>query len=723
MLENLRLAVKGQKRLITIFLVTIFIPTITLSIFGIRAIRNERYRIDKQLENEHRRVAEILKSQIGSLFKDLESSLFSLVQSNAFKQKDEVQINTLLNARIADLPLVEHVFVAFAEEEPWFPFFQPGSHRKSSSFGDPLDQNLPPGLKSAEAFEFQDKNYEKAIRLYNSIAELSGDTQIKAQMFANISRCLMKAKDYTGALKNFRKICEDYPESTSSTGLPFALISRLQMISCLKNLGEFQNVAQSSLDLYRDILSMRWPLEEAQFNTYAILVKESIEKSLAENQQIPPLENFKEVFDGLKRLHQERIGQWSVIKDIEQEVIPELDHQQDSILSPSTAFRYSKTIGVRLFLVSAVQIPANSEKSPSGLLGIKLNDQFLINDAIPGSIETLQFGDTTDVVISDLSGKVLLGKKNLPAEQATITEFFQDNFPPWRIEFFRSKTGTLGGLDIGHNFYLWTILTLIVVLISGSVLISRTIVHEMEVLKLKSDFVYSVSHEFKSPLTSIKALAVRLKDGKVKDSDKMKQYFSLINQDVDRLAYLVRNILDFSKIEEGKREFEFVETDLGQFVTKEMEDLKRDEFTKGINVQVHVAEDLPHLAVDRDALSQALRNLLDNAVKFSPDRKQIDVNLKKDQQNVCIEVMDRGTGIPSHELNRLFDKFYQGRSTIRYSRKGTGLGLTLVKHTIEAHGGRMSVKSQVGKGSTFTIILPIQRKGERGINGQENSDH
>jgi signal transduction histidine kinase len=154
-----------------------------------------------------------------------------------------------------------------------------------------------------------------------------------------------------------------------------------------------------------------------------------------------------------------------------------------------------------------------------------------------------------------------------------------------------------------------------------------------------------------------------------------------------------------------------------------MEDLKRDEFTKGINVQVHVAEDLPHLAVDRDALSQALRNLLDNAVKFSPDRKQIDVNLKKDQQNVCIEVMDRGTGIPSHELNRLFDKFYQGRSTIRYSRKGTGLGLTLVKHTIEAHGGRMSVKSQVGKGSTFTIILPIQRKGERGINGQENSDH
>ncbi len=712
MLENLRLAVKGQKRLITIFLVTIFIPTVTLSIFGIRAIRNERYRIDKQLENEHRRMAEILKSQIGALFKDLESSLQGLVQSNAFKQKDEVQIKNLLNARIADHPLVEHVFVAFADEEYWFPLFQPGPHRKSSSLGDPLDQKLQPALKNAEAFEFQDKNYEKAISLYNNIAELSGNTHIKAQMFANISRCLMKAKDYSEALKYFRRICEEYPECTSSSGLPFALISRLQMISCLKDLGESQNVVQSSLELYRDILSMRWSLEEAQFNTYAILVKESIDKTLTENQQIPPLENFNEVFDGLKRLHQERIGQWSVIKDIKQEVIPEFDHQQNSILYPSTALRYSNTIRKRLFLVSAVQIPGKSDTNPAGLLGIKLNNQYLINDAIPDSMETLHFSDTTEVVISDLSGKVLLGKKNISVEQATITEFFQDNFPPWRIEFLRSKSGTLGGLDIGHNFYLWTILTLIVVLISGAVLISRTIGHEIEVLKLKSDFVYSVSHEFKSPLTSIKALAVRLKDGKVKDSDKMNQYFSLINQDVDRLAYLVRNILDFSKIEEGKREFEFVETDVRQFVTQEMEDLKRDEFIKGINVQVHVDEDLPPLDVDRDALSQALRNLLDNAVKFSPDRKQIDVNLKKDHQNVSIEVMDRGTGIPSHELNRLFDKFYQGRSTIRYSRKGTGLGLTLVKHTIEAHGGRMSVKSQVGKGSTFTMILPVQRKGK-----------
>jgi signal transduction histidine kinase len=441
-------------------------------------------------------------------------------------------------------------------------------------------------------------------------------------------------------------------------------------------------------------------------------LKESIDKSFKESRQALPLDDFKADFNRLQRLHQERIEQWAAMKDIKQEVLPELYGQKDSVLSPSAALRYSKTLRKKLFLVSAVQIPGTSETHPAGLLGVKISDQYLINKAIPDSLETIQLSHTTNVVISDLSGNVLVGKNDLPPEQTTVTELFQDNFPPWRIEFFRSKTGIRGDLDLRHNFYFWTILTLIVVLISGTVLISRTIVHEMGILKLKSDFVSSVSHEFKSPLTSIKALTERLREGKVKDSDKAERYFSLITQDVDRLTHLVRNILDFSKIEEGKREFEFVETDVGQLVTQAMEDIKRDEFTKGLNIQVHIDEDLPQLAVDRDALSQALRNLLDNAVKFSPEGKQIDVYLKRNPSDVTIEVKDRGAGIPSHELGRIFDKFYQGRSATRFSGKGTGLGLTLVKHTVEAHGGRITVKSQVGNGSSFTIILPVRRKGK-----------
>ncbi|MCK4263970.1 MAG: hypothetical protein KAX27_03420, partial [Candidatus Aminicenantes bacterium] len=407
-------------------------------------------------------------------------------------------------------------------------------------------------------------NYRSAISLYRRLADQSQDKNFKAQMLANISRCLMKAEDYTGAIQNYRRICEDYPESFTSSGLSIALIGRLQIAGCYRNLGEYQSALQSSLDLYKDILRMRWHLREAQFRTYASLTEDLIDEMFSEIQDNLSLEEYKKEFDRLKSLHQRRLEQWLVIKDIKQEIIPELRKMEDPSVYRTNPLQYSKTIKDRTFLISAVQIPDSSEAHPVGMLGVKVSNKYLIDDVLPDTIKSFQFGIATGVVISHLGGRVLLGKKNHSTELETVTEFFEDNFPPWRIEFYRSKTWALGTLDIKRNFYFWTILTLVVVLIFGGVLISRTIAHEMAVLKLKSDFVSSVSHEFKSPLTSIKALTDRLQEGKVKDSEKMQQYFSLITQDVDRLTRLVRNILDFSKIEEGKKEYEFVETDVAQ---------------------------------------------------------------------------------------------------------------------------------------------------------------
>ena len=710
MLENLRLAVKRQKRLIIIFLLTIFLPSVTLSIFGIRAIRNERYRLDKQIENEHRRAAEILKSQINARFKELESTLQSTVQSSVFLQRDDTGLKKLLDAQLGSRPLVEHVFVAFENKKPWFPLFQPENLRVSPSSSSPPGQNLQEGLKRAEAFEFKDKNYKRAISVYRNLADRSGDNHFKAQMLANISRCLMKAEDYNGALKSYRRICEDYPMSMGSSGLPLALISRLQMIDCLRNLEECQSAVQNSLDLYRDILNMRWPLEEAPFKTYAALVEESLNESLTKNQKTSLLDDDKEAFDQLTKLHQERLEQWMVVNTIKRDIIPEIRGRQDPSPYRPSALRYHKTLSGRIFLISAVQIPDLTQTHPAGMLGIKWSDRYLIKNTLPDSIESMQLSDTTHVVISDLGGNVLLGEKNLSSEPATTIEFFENNFPPWRVEFFRSRGEASGTLDLKRNFYFWTILTLVVVLISGAVLISRTIAQEMAVLRLKSDFVSSVSHEFKSPLTSIKALAERLRDGKVKDSERMRQYFSVITQDADRLTHLVRNILDFSKIEEGKKEYEFEETDMAQLVKQKIEDFQREEIAKGMKILARIAEDVPHLEVDKEAMTQALNNLLDNAVKFSAGSKEIEVDLKKDNTNVIIEVKDRGIGIPSNERDKIFEKFYQGRDAAGQSSKGTGLGLTLVKHTAEAHGGRVDVKSRVNEGSAFSIILPIQKK-------------
>ncbi len=238
----------------------------------------------------------------------------------------------------------------------------------------------------------------------------------------------------------------------------------------------------------------------------------------------------------------------------------------------------------------------------------------------------------------------------------------------------------------------------------------RTIAHDIDVLKIKSDFVSSVSHEFKTPLTSIKALTERLQEGKVKAPAKMKQYFSVISQDTDKLTRLVRNILDFSKIEEGKKEYDFIETDVAQLIAQEVKHFKKEVVPKGLEIHTQIADDVPLLSLDKEAISQAFNNLLDNAVKFSPDKKEIQVRVKRDEDNVIIEVEDEGVGIPQNALDKIFDKFYQSRSALQHSVKGTGLGLTLAKHIIEAHGGRISVQSQVGQGSTFSLIFPINRE-------------
>ena len=710
MLENLKLAIKRQKRLIIIFCLTIFIPSISLSIFGIRAIRNERFRLAKQIENEHRRAAQDLKSQISSYLEELGSVLQSLVQSSVLMQQDVATIKNLLDEEFAGNSLVDQIFVAYKGQEPFFPLFQPVPYvvQPSSELG--LEGILQERFKTAENYEFNQKNYSRAASLYQNLFDRFQDTNYKARMLANMARCLMKAEDYKSAIRNYQRIGDDYPESLSSTGFPLALISRLQMASCYRNLGESQTSLQNFLDLYRDILHMQWPLRQAQFKTYTTLVKDAINESLSENPPEVPLDEYLKDYDRLKVLHQEMLEQWTVVEAIRQEIIPELQARQIAQAYDPIPLQYQKAINGRNYLISAIQISDSSGNRPSSLLGVKINEQHLIENVMPAAIENIRFSQPSDVVVSHLSGKILLGEKNPSTEPSSATEFFEDNFPSWRIEIFRSGGESLGALDLKRSFYFWTIITLVIVLISGAVLISRTIAQEMAVLRLKSDFVSSVSHEFKSPLTSIKSLAERLRDGKVKDSARMKQYFSVITQDADRLARLVTNILDFSKIEEGKREFEFDETDLGKLVTQRIEDFKKEEIAKEVRIQTRITEDIPFLDVDKDALIQALNNLLDNAVKFSPERKEIDVILKKDDKNVILEVKDKGIGIPPDEWDKIFDKFYQGRSEVRKAAKGTGLGLTLVKHTVEAHGGRVEVESRVGEGSVFSIILPIQKR-------------
>ncbi|MFZ2053368.1 MAG: ATP-binding protein [Candidatus Aminicenantales bacterium] len=709
MLENLKTALKKQRKLILIFFLTIFIPGLALSIFGIRAIKNERFRQAKQLENEHRRAAERLRSWISVEFRELGSALQNLAESPAFKDRDEKTITDVVRVQIANNPLVETVFYCFENEEPRFPTFYPAQTRSSLN-----PRPIPPGplqktLNMAQEQEFTVKDYKRAITLYRDVGRQTRDQNIQAQMLYNEARCLVKLERYVEANETFKKVEENYPDSKTDSGVPLSLVSQLQMAHCYQALDNISSALKTALDLYRDIIEMRWALSEVQFKTYAGLAEEATEEILPEKPAAPNTDTLANQYAQLKNKLQDKNAEWAIIKAIQEQVIPDLLRKQSSpaVLSP---IQYSKTIGNRTFLVLAAHIVEGPDKYPVGLIGLKIKEDFLLNDVLSKAAANDLPTNQTKVVVSDLEGRVLLGKQDLSANQATITEFFDDNFPPWKMEFYASQTEGIGFAALKSSFYFWTILTLVIVLTFGAVLISRTIAHEMEILKLKSDFVSSVSHEFKTPLTSIKALAERLQGDKAIDSERMKQYFSLISQNADQLTRLVKNLLDFSRIEEGKKEYHFSPTDIAQLVTQQIQDYGKNDAQQGTRIKTLIPEGIPPLLIDREAICQAVNNLIDNAFKFSPMDREVEVRVKREGENIVIAVTDQGIGIPQDELEKIFDKFYQAKNAAKHSAKGTGLGLTLVKHTAEAHGGKVSVRSTVGEGSTFSLILPIKKE-------------
>ena len=709
MLENLKIALKKQQKLILIFFLTIFIPALSLGIFGIRAIKNERFRQAKQLENEQRRAAERLRSRIATEFRGLGLVLQNLAESPAFKDRHEKMISEIVRVQLVNNPLAGTVFYYYENEEPRFPAFYPFPRKPSLSV-----RSFPAGplqeiLNKAQEQEFEKEDFKQAITLYQEIERQIKDQNIRAQMLYNESRCLLKLERYAEAIETLKKVEENYPESVTISGLPLALAARLEMVHCYQALDNFEAALRTGLALYGDIIQMRWDLGEAQFKTYTGLVEEAIEEILSKNPEVPNMDSLSNQYARLKAQLQDKNAEWTVISAIRQEVMPDLRRRQSSnALVPP--IRYSRTIGGRTFLILASPIFERPEKDSIGLVGLKIREDFLLDNVLAEVMASDQPNDQTEVVISDLEGRILLGKESISRELATITEFFDENFPPWKMEFFRGKAEEFGIADIRRSFYFWTILTLVIVLTFGAVLIARTIAHEVEILKLKSDFVSSVSHEFKTPLTSIKALAERLQGDKVIDPARMKQYFSLISQNADQLTRLVKNLLNSSKIEEGKFEYDFVLTDIAQLVTEQIQDFGKNEVQKATRIRALIPDDIPPIYVDREALSQALNNLLDNALKFSPMDREIEVRVKKEGENVIIEVADKGIGIPQDELEKVFEKFYQGRNAVKQSAKGTGLGLTLVKHTAEAHGGKISVRSKVGEGSTFSLTLPIKKE-------------
>jgi signal transduction histidine kinase len=264
--------------------------------------------------------------------------------------------------------------------------------------------------------------------------------------------------------------------------------------------------------------------------------------------------------------------------------------------------------------------------------------------------------------------------------------------------------------DISSRFlrYNYIVLAALSVLMIGGIWLTyRNVSREMNLARLKSDFVANVSHELRTPLALIRLYAETLELGRLSAKEKYQEYFRIIREESERLTALINNILDFSRIEAGRKEYEFQETNLAELVHSTLDSYRFEIQQKGFAFEENIAADIPPVAVDREAIARSLLNLVNNAVKYSKDQKYIGVSLYRANSRVNLEVRDHGIGIPASEQEKIFEKFYRCGDPLVHNIKGSGLGLSLVRHIARAHGGDVLVESTPEEGSKFTIALPL----------------
>jgi len=701
-----------QKRSTVIFAAFILVLGFILAFLAIREAEREKLTRENEIREEQEIYAILLRDEIESLFSDIEVGISSDFQESRIR----LDTNGLIEScRIiaSREKLIKEIFLSDKEGDVIFALENQDfslSERRRRAEGAIKSLEKRSLFKAAESAEQITKNFPRAIESYRRLGNTISDKASQALIMNRLARCYLKAERLKEALDTYETIKNEYSDETSSAGLPLGIIAYNQIGLIYQETGDKLKSAGNLIEFYSFLLESEWFLDLPQFHFYRkkitdMFVSYSTDKSNAQNEG-----DFWIKWENLEKLAEIKLDQLKSKENLKKRVIPLIHARLTASDNSNYKFsRFAETVENDTILVCATTYQNDS------VFGLQLNTSILIDERIPSILNRLPIRQNWSAQIIDYSGRILsdagVTNQKITNNQAIISLSFAQNFPPWKVQVFPLNPDAITQhYNRRRNFYVLAVAIVMAVLFFGGFLAIRSTAREIELAKLKSEFVATVSHEFRTPLMSIRYLSELLQRDRVKSKDKKIQYYGKINRESERLSRLVENILDFSTIEAGMKKYRFEDVAISNLVKDVADQCKEYILKKTVTLDVETSDHLPTIYADKDAISRALFNLLDNSLKYSGQGKKIHLCAFTEGDSLLLKVQDEGIGIKKDDLKRVFEKFYrspdQGKSYI----EGSGIGLTLVAHIVQAHGGEVIMESEVGKGTTVTLQLPMNLK-------------
>ena len=370
---------------------------------------------------------------------------------------------------------------------------------------------------------------------------------------------------------------------------------------------------------------------------------------------------------------------------------------------------YQKVIGVKAIDSSELVFlffRSKSEKAQLGVITIKA-EQFILENLSPRAQQVAE--GKMNILVYNNKNKEIIFSNSLVSD---LEDIQKSNelwlFPDYSIGV--ELTGnTLNDLVKQRvRTVIFLVLLFNILILFGIGFLYYNVKKELDLAKIKNDFVSNVSHELRTPLAMISMYSETLMMDRVKDDEKKKEYYEIIQLETNRLNGIVNNILSFSHIENNKRKYNFEDYYLNDLANEVIHVYKHELLNKGFHYELKLKQDLKAIHIDKDAIKDAIINLLSNSIKYSSERKQIDIISGEDSNSQFIEIRDQGIGISEKDQKQIFEKFFRvSDGNLAYKARGSGLGLSIVKHIMDAHNGNITVKSKLNTGSSFRLVFPI----------------